>query len=66
MRWVASWNDFVSLPFEVSMHSQLRHLSTRLQYSHRLRYRLARLLVIWLPLGLVLYALVLVVASRTG
>ena len=46
------------------MHSQLRHYTSRLQHSRRLRYRTARLLVIWLPLVLFLYALMVVVAAR--
>jgi hypothetical protein len=49
---------------EVSMHSQLRHYTSQLQYSPRLRYRTARLLAIWLPLALFLYALMFVVAAH--
>jgi hypothetical protein len=36
---------------------ELRHYTARLQYSRRLRYRFARLLVISLPLVLFIYAL---------
>jgi hypothetical protein len=36
---------------------ELRHYTARLQYSRRLRYRFARLLVICLPLVLFFYAL---------
>ena len=36
---------------------QLRHYTTRLRWSRRLRYRLARLVVVVLPLALLLYAL---------
>ena len=46
------------------MNSQLRHYTSRLQHSRRLRYRTARLLAIWLPLALFLYALAFVVATR--
>jgi hypothetical protein len=46
------------------MHSQLRHYSSRFQHSRRLRYRTARLPVIWLPLVLFLYVLMFVVAAR--
>ena len=46
------------------MHSQLRHYTSRFQHSRRLRYRTARLLAIWLPLVLFLYALALLVATR--
>ena len=42
---------------------ELRHYTTRLRHSRRLRYRTARLLVIWLPLLIFLYALLL--AART-
>jgi hypothetical protein len=38
---------------------ELRHYTTRLRYSRRLRYRSARLLVIWLPLLIFLYTLLL-------
>jgi hypothetical protein len=41
---------------------ELRHYTTRLRHSRRMRYRIARLLVTWLPLLLFLYALLL---SRT-
>lgn len=37
--------------------THLRHYTTRIRHSHRLRYRVARLLVILLPLVLFLYAL---------
>jgi hypothetical protein len=46
------------------MHSQLRHYRSRIQHSRRLRYRAARLLAIWLPLVLFLYALAFVVATH--
>jgi hypothetical protein len=39
--------------------SHLRHYTARLRRSQRLRYRIARLLVILLPLVLFLYALAL-------
>jgi hypothetical protein len=42
---------------------ELRHYSVRLRRSRRVRYRIARLLVIWLPLLIFLYALLL--ATRT-
>jgi hypothetical protein len=42
---------------------ELRHYTTRLRHSRRLRYRTGRLLVIWLPLLIFLYALML--AART-
>jgi hypothetical protein len=42
---------------------ELRHYTTRLRHSRRMRYRTARLLVIWLPLLIFLYALLL--AART-
>jgi hypothetical protein len=46
-----------SLPLERSSKlSHLRHYTTRLRRSQRLRYRIARLLVILLPLVLFLYA----------
>jgi hypothetical protein len=46
------------------MHYQLRHYRSRLQRSQRLRYRIARLLAVWLPLVLFLYVLLTVVAAR--
>jgi hypothetical protein len=39
--------------------SDLRHYTARVRRSHRVRYRIARLLVILLPLVLFLYALAL-------
>lgn len=46
------------LPLErSSLLFHLRHYSTRLRHSHRLRYRIARLLVILLPLVVFLYTL---------
>ncbi|HEY8630298.1 MAG TPA: hypothetical protein VIL73_07070 [Gaiellaceae bacterium] len=42
---------------------KLRHYTSRLQHSRRLRYRTARLLAIWLPLVLFVYALMFVVAT---
>jgi hypothetical protein len=47
------------------MHSQLRRYTSRLQHSRKLPYRAARLLAIWLPLILFLYALAFVVATRS-
>jgi hypothetical protein len=38
---------------------ELRHYTTRLRHSRRLRYRITRLLVTWLPLLIFLYALLL-------
>jgi hypothetical protein len=49
----------------VRVHSQLRQYRSRIQHSRRLRYRTARLLAIWLPLVLVLYALAFVIATRS-
>jgi hypothetical protein len=49
---------------EVGVHKQLRHFTSRLQRSHRLRYRIARQFAIWLPLVLFLYALVFLVGAR--
>jgi hypothetical protein len=46
------------------MHSHLRRYTSRLQHSRRLPYRAARLLAIWLPLVLFLYALAFLVATR--
>jgi hypothetical protein len=40
-------------------HRELRHYTARFRRSRRLRYRIARLLVILLPLVLFLYALAL-------
>jgi hypothetical protein len=42
---------------------ELRHYTVRLRHSRRVRYRFARLLVIWFPLLIFLYALLLA-ASR--
>jgi hypothetical protein len=42
---------------------EFRHYTFRLRRSRRVRYRFARLLVIWLPLLIFLYALLL--ATRT-
>ena len=42
---------------------ELWHYTMRLRHSRRMRYRTARLLVIWLPLLIFLYALLL--AART-
>jgi hypothetical protein len=47
------------------MHSQLRRYTSRLHHSRKLQYRAARLLAIWLPLILFLYALAFVVATRS-
>jgi hypothetical protein len=46
------------------VHHQLRYYRSRLQRSQRLRYRIVRLLAIWLPLALFLYVLLSVVAAR--
>jgi hypothetical protein len=46
------------------VHYQLRYYTSRLQRSQRLRYRIARLLAIGLPLVLFLYMLLFVVAAR--
>jgi hypothetical protein len=43
---------------------ELRHYTTRVRHSRRLRYRLARFLVIWLPILILLYALVLVTTGE--
>jgi hypothetical protein len=56
------WADHVchhvlALSGESVSKRQLQHYTVRLRHSQRLRYRLARHLVIWLPLLLVLYAL---------
>jgi hypothetical protein len=56
-----SWNDW-SRFFEVGVH--LRHYTSRLQRSQRLRYRIARYFAIWLPLLFFLYALVFLVGAR--
>ena len=47
------------------MHSQLRRYTSRLQHSRRLSYRTVRLLAIWLPIALFLYAVAFVVATRS-
>jgi len=40
-------------------YRELRHNTARFRHSRRLRYRIARLLVIWLPFLVFLYALAL-------
>jgi hypothetical protein len=47
-----------------TVHYHLRYYTSRLQRSHRLRYRIARLLAIWLPLMLFLYVLLVAVGTR--
>jgi hypothetical protein len=51
-------------PIGGGMESQLRHYRARLRHSRRLPYRVARQLAAWLPLVLVLYALMFLVSAR--
>jgi hypothetical protein len=51
-------------PIGGGMESQLRHYTARLRHSRRLPYRVARKVAAWLPLVLVLYALMFLVAAR--
>jgi hypothetical protein len=51
--------------FEVSMNHELRYYTSRLRHSRRPPYRTARLLAIWLPRVLFLYALIFLVAAHS-
>ena len=45
------------------LERELRHYTTRLRHSQRLRYRIARTLAVWLPVFVVFVIAMIVVAG---